>query len=97
MGVNYLSLDLQLLILLGAASINTPPRGFVGERSKIISFKEVELADDDAPKGTPTIDAEIYAGYPLIILSQDGKKEIARMTPDESIASHYSPALIFSM
>ena len=28
--------------------------------------------------------AENYADYPLIILSQDGKKEIARVTADEN-------------
>ena len=32
----------------------------------------------------PAVAPETYAGYPLIILSQDGKKEIARVTADES-------------
>ena len=32
----------------------------------------------------PTSSAETYAEYPLIILSQDGKKEIARITADEN-------------
>jgi len=45
---------------------------------KIISGKEVELADGNAS----AIMAENYARYPLIILSQDGKKEIARVTAD---------------
>src|SRR5438876_884473 len=56
----------------------TEPPGFVEGRLKIISPKEVELADGNAP----AITAENYAQYPLIILSQDGKKEIARVTAD---------------
>ena len=41
-------------------------------------FEDVELAD-----GTPSkFSGGNYAEYPLIILSQDGKKEIARVTAD---------------
>ncbi len=54
------------------------PPGFVEGHLKIISGKEVELADANAPAMT----AENYGRYPLIILSQDGKKEIARVTAD---------------
>jgi hypothetical protein len=32
----------------------------------------------------PAVAPETYAEYPLIILSQDGKKEIARVTADEN-------------
>ncbi len=60
-----------------AGMANEPP-GFVEGHLKIISGKEVELADGN----TPVITAENYAQYPLIILSQDGKKEIARVTAD---------------
>jgi hypothetical protein len=56
----------------------TEPPGFVEGHLKIISPKEVELADGNAP----AITAENYAQYPLIILSQGGKKEIARVTAD---------------
>src|SRR6266478_631982 len=56
----------------------TEPPGFVEGHLKIVSSKEVELADGNAP----AITAENYAEYPLIILSQDGKKEIARVTAD---------------
>jgi hypothetical protein len=45
---------------------------------RILPSREVELAD-----GTPSkVSAGNYADYPLIILSQDGKKEIARVTAD---------------
>jgi hypothetical protein len=47
---------------------------------KIIAPREVELADDTPPK----IAANNYAEYPLIILSGDGKREIARVTADEN-------------
>ena len=43
---------------------------------KILSPTEVELADGD----TPAVTSETYAEYPLIIVSRDGKKEIARVT-----------------
>jgi hypothetical protein len=62
------------------ASDNAAPPGFVEGHLKIISPREVELAN-----GTPaSITAESYAEYPLIILSQDGKKEIARVTADKN-------------
>ena len=60
------------------ASINAAAPGFVEGHLKIVSPKEVELADGNATATT----AENYAEYPLIILSQDGKKEIARVTAD---------------
>jgi hypothetical protein len=52
--------------------------GFMEGHLKIISGKEVELADRSAP----VITAENYAQYPLIILSQRERKEISRVTAD---------------
>ena len=67
-----------LLLLADTTPVGAPPSGFVEGHLKIISPKEVELAD-----GTPSrITAKNYAEYPLIVLSQDGKKEIARVTAD---------------
>jgi Carboxypeptidase regulatory-like domain len=51
--------------------------GLVEGHLKIISGKEVELADGNAP----AITAENYAQYPLVILSRD-QKQIARVTAD---------------
>src|SRR5439155_13610214 len=65
----------------------TEPPGFVEGHLKIISGKEVELADGNAP----AITAENYAQYPLTILSQGEKKEIARVTADEN--GNYRTAL----
>ena len=62
--------------VLGA--INAAAPGFLEGHLKIVSPKEVELADGKQP----AIAGEIYAEYPLIILSQDGKHEVARITAD---------------
>ena len=65
-------------VLAGTTSINAAAPGFVEGHLKITSPREVELAN-----GTPaSITAESYAEYPLIILSRDEKKEIARVTAD---------------
>ena len=45
---------------------------------KIVVIRAVE--PDNMPQPAP----ETHAGYPLIILSQDGKREIARLTADKS-------------
>jgi hypothetical protein len=45
---------------------------------KIVSPKEVELADTSPPATT----AENYAEYPLTILSEGQKTEVARITAD---------------
>jgi hypothetical protein len=62
-----------------AVSINAAAPGSLEGHLKIISLKEVELADGTLPT-KPT--AENYSEYPLIIFSKDGKKEIARFTAD---------------
>jgi hypothetical protein len=48
---------------------------------KIVSPKAVEPSDN-MPR--PAVAPETYAQYPLIILSQDGEKEIAHVTADEN-------------
>jgi len=53
----------------------------------IVSSKTVDLANGNVPSFT----AETYAEYPLVVLSQDGKKEIAKVTADRS--GHYQLAL----
>src|SRR5438046_8654467 len=67
-------------VLAGTTSINAAAPGFVEGHLKIISPREVEVAN-----GTPaSITAESYAEYPLIILSKDGKNEVARVTADKN-------------
>jgi hypothetical protein len=68
------------LLLAGTTSIDAAPSGFLEGHLRITSTKEVELADETPSK----ITAENYADYPVIILSRDEKKEIARVRPDEN-------------
>src|SRR5437773_10712876 len=68
-----------LLMLAGTASIKAaPPQGFMEGHVKIVVIRAVE--PDNMPQPAP----ETYAEYPLVILSQDGKREIAHLTADKS-------------
>ncbi len=67
-----------LLTLATISSVSAEPPGFLEGHLKVISPSEVQLADETSPATS----AENYAEYPLIILSQGGKKEIARITAD---------------
>jgi hypothetical protein len=64
------------LMLAGSASIKAAPQGFMEGHLKIVVISPVEA--DDIPQ------RETYAEYPLIVLSEDGKREIARFTADKS-------------
>ena len=66
--------------LLLMASLDAGAQGFVEGHLKIISSREVELADQTPFEGTEVN----YADYPLVILSRDGKNEIARITADQN-------------
>jgi hypothetical protein len=68
------------LTLAGTASVKAAPQGFVEGHLKIVSPRAVEPSDN-MPR--LAVAPETYAQYPLIILSQDGKKEIARVTADD--------------
>jgi len=81
MFLKYLISGCLLLIPIGCvASDEAALPGFLEGRLKIISPREVEPSDN-MPR--PAVAPETYAEYPLIILSQDEKKEIAHMTADE--------------
>jgi len=70
------------LILVGCtASLNAEAPGWLEGHLRIVSPKEVELADGSPPADVATAN---YAEYPLIILSRDGKTEIARVTADQN-------------
>ena len=64
------------LMLAGAASTKAAPQGLMEGHLKVVVIRAVE------PDNIPP--SETYAEYPLIILSQDGKREIARLTADKS-------------
>jgi len=76
-----------LSLLVSSASIGAVPPGFLEGHLKVISPKEVELADGTSP----VIEAQNYANFPLIILSQDGKNEVARINAD--VNGNYHTAL----
>ena len=65
------------LTTLGAASDSN---GVLVGQLRILALKEVAKAEDVPAKPFATN----YSDYPLVVLSQDGKKEIAKILADES-------------
>jgi hypothetical protein len=86
---------LRAATIAGTALINAAPQGFVEGHLKIISLKEVELAEGSPSKGA----AENYDEYPLIIRSADGKKKLHELqrTRVETIALHCRRGITLSM
>ena len=67
------------LALAGSAiSSDALPSGAMEGHLKILSRKPVDIGDENAAMVTTAN----YADYPLLILSGDGQKEIARITAD---------------
>ena len=75
----YLIVVATSLILAGNASSNAALLGFMEGHLKIVSLGAGE-SSDAMPRQTVT--PEKYAEYPLVVFSQDGKREIARVTAD---------------
>jgi hypothetical protein len=73
--------------LLGIGSVEAAPQGFMEGHLKIIFSRAVE--PDEMPSAE--IAPESYAEYPLVILSREEKKEIARLTADAN--GNYRAAL----
>jgi hypothetical protein len=85
------------IFLVFASSITSNaglPSATMEGHLKIISPRAVEPSDN-MPR--PAAAPEVYAKYSLIILSEEGQKEIARVTQARLgiIGSYYRPALIF--
>ena len=85
--LNYVISSCVFAILIGSTSVNAAPQGLLEGHLKIISEKEVELADETPSQTT----AANYGDYTLIILSGDRKREIARITANEN--GNYRAAL----
>ena len=68
-----------VLVLAGTVFINAASQGFLEGHLKVVSLRPIELADEN----TETVPPTNYADYPLIILSQGEKKQIARITADK--------------
>jgi hypothetical protein len=80
MRFKYLIWGCLFLVPIGCLASDNAAVGFLEGHLRILASKDVELAEGNPPKFS---DGN-YAEYPLIILSQDGKKEIARATVDEN-------------
>jgi hypothetical protein len=80
MRLKYLILGCLFFVPIGCLASDNAAPGFLEGRLRILAFKDVELAEGNPPK----FSAGNYAEYPLIVLSQDGKKEVARVTADEN-------------
>ena len=74
----FLTAACILSSLLGIASVNATPQGFLEGHLKIISRRPVALADEN----TAPMTARNYADYPLIIMTRDETKQIARIIAD---------------
>jgi hypothetical protein len=80
MFLKYLISSCLFLISIGCVvSDNAVPPGFLEGHLKIASLGAVEHSDE-MPRQTVT--PEKYAQYPLMVLSQDGQKEIAPVIAD---------------
>ena len=65
-------------LVVTATLIEAATPGFLEGHLRIVSLREVELADQTPSEPT----AVNYSDYPLIVLSRDGKQEVARVTVD---------------
>jgi hypothetical protein len=77
--VRFLISAFVVILLASSAWMDATPIGFLEGHLRIISSREVELADETTSKMT----AENYVDYPLVILSRDKKTEAAHVTADE--------------
>jgi hypothetical protein len=79
--LKYLIAPCILSVLVGSVvSSDAQLPGFVEGHVKIFPLSDVNLADDAA--ATNAVTTAPYGEYPLTILSQDGKREVMRVTAD---------------
>jgi len=93
MSVRYLIAASICSVVAGTAPANAAPQGSVEGQLKIVSQRPVELADENRTTETRSVPvtAKNYADYPLIILTQGERKQIARVTADKD--GNYRAAL----
>jgi hypothetical protein len=80
--LRYLIAACTSVILIGTASSNPESQGFIEGQLKIVSLRPVELDPEKTPTQTAPATAETYTDYPLIILSQGERKQMARIIAD---------------
>ena len=77
LSIRNLILSAICALLAVAANANDPATGIMEGHLKILSFKEVELAQGGTPE---KVIGDNFGDYPLVIRSRGGHKEIARIT-----------------
>src|SRR5437762_12389783 len=88
MSLKYVAFALGSFLVAFSARLNGAEQGFLEGHLKIV-FGMAAQSSDDMPR--PEIPPESYAEYPLVVLSQDGKSEISRVTADAN--GNYGVAL----
>jgi hypothetical protein len=82
MFLKYL-ISVWLLIPIGCGMSGTAvPPGFLEGHLKIVFLGAAAEPSDNMPRST--VAPKSYSEYPLVILSQEGKKEVARVTANEN-------------
>jgi hypothetical protein len=59
------------------------PQSFVEGHLKVVAGRPVQLADENKATVTKENFGD-YSSYPLIVLSREGRKEVARITADKN-------------
>lgn len=77
-GMKFLTTCWTFLALFAMAQVQAAPQGFVEGHVKIV-FRTA-AAPDDMPERE--VVPESYTAYPLVILTKEGRKEVARLTAD---------------
>ena len=79
MSLKCVALALGIFLLAFSPSLHAAEQGFLEGHLKIIVGMAAQPSDD-MPR--PEIAPESYAEYPLVVLTQENNKEIARVTAD---------------
>ena len=78
--VKYLVASLGFAIAISSLPVNAAPEGVLEGRLTVLEGRPVQRAEE-----TPAAQrATNYADYPLVVLSADGKQQVARVKPDEA-------------
>jgi len=92
--VRYLMAVCICLTFTAPASLNAAPQGFLEGQLKITSGRPVAQDDENPAKpvdGKPAATGADYTSYPLVVVSQGEKKQVAQITADAQ--GHYRAAL----
>jgi hypothetical protein len=81
MSMKYLGFALGIFLLVSSASLNAAEQGLLEGHLKIV-FGMAVGSSDEMPRAEAA--PESYAEYPLVVLSQEEKKEVARVTADQN-------------